>query len=227
MNRALLTLVILFGVVLSASEPPQPPSLYGEELPTEIATIVYIIDCSCSMDSGWQTWMNEDGNQLSGYRMDRAKSEICPSIGRLREDLRFDIVSTDVDGYAYFGQLVPATNEHKASACAFVEELTGGGETGLGPAVAWALEADRYHEALNYVIATGGVPTCCIDDSRRYWQDVLDRVREANHRSARIHLLVITPDPEDHVLEFAEAITAETSGTLTVLHLEEFEDEEP
>jgi len=224
MRRGILGVLVL-GLVGMASI-GGTPQLYGEELPTEVTTIVYVIDCSCSMDSGWQSYVDEDGNQVSGYRMDRAKSEVCPSILQLPETFWFDVVSTDIAGYALFGHLAEASGENKSAACSHVQGLSGGGETGLAPAAAWALSTYEYHDVFDYVIVTGGVPSCCVEDSATYWEDALNQLRGANERNARIHVVVITPDPEDHVLTFAEAITQETGGTLTVLSLDDSEEEE-
>ena len=208
----LLTLVTIILLTVSALA-----SETGSYLPTEQATVVYIIDCSCSMDSQWQSFVDEYGNQTEGYRMHRAITEISPSIQRLPEGHWFDVVSTDHSGYAYFGELTESTSENRTAAAGHIHTLHGGGETGLAPAVTWALSENAYEDVFDYFIVTGGVPTCCVEDSSAYWEEVADRIRGANERNARIHMIIIWPDPEDPVLDFAEAITAETGGTLTVV----------
>jgi len=192
-------------------------SLYGEHIPTEQAAVVYIIDCSCSMDSGWSTYIGPDGQEVEGYRMSRAIAEMTSSVDKLPPVYWFDVVSTDHPGYALFGELTESTDENKGAATGHIHTLHGGGETGLAPATEWALSAYEYHDVFDYYIVTGGVPTCCIEDSYAYWEEVADRIRGANERNARIHVIVIWPDPEDPILDFAETITAETGGTLTVL----------
>ena len=37
---------------------------YGEGFPDDPSFLVYIIDCSCSMDTGWQTFIDEYGNRM-------------------------------------------------------------------------------------------------------------------------------------------------------------------
>jgi hypothetical protein len=198
--------------------PPGPKKLYGEELPTEIATLVYIIDTSCSMDSAWQTFTDEYGNSVSGYRMDRAKSEVIISLNQMDESNRFDVVVFQSEGVtALFEEMRQADEENTSQAVGWIGELSAKGatETGVGPAVAWALENPAYAEVMDYVLVTGGAPACT-DNPGEHLEEQLRMIREANGKSAVIHVALITPNCIE-ANTFAEALVEETGGTLTIL----------
>ena len=188
---------------------------YGSALPTDVATIVYIIDCSCSMDSGWSTYTSPDGQQMSGYRIHRAISELSWGIGDLGEGTSFDVLATDRCPYATFGGLKAANEENKAQAIESISGLTGGGTTGIGPAVAWALLNPAYQEVMTYAVISGGLPRC-IEDTWAYWQTNQALIRAANTKGAAIHVILIAPDYVDGSIDFDEALAGETGGTLTI-----------
>jgi len=177
--------------------------------------IVYIIDCSCSMDSGWSSYTGPDGEEHEGYRIDRAKSEVTWGLGDLEEKTVFDILTTDRCPYATFGSLKSATEQNKARAIESIAGLTGGGTTGIGPAVAWALLNPAYEEAMHYIVLTGGLPRC-IRDTQAYWDTHSALIRAANTKGAVIHVILIHPDYIDGSIEFGEALTGDTGGDLTI-----------
>ena len=84
----------------------------------------------------------------------------------------------------------------------------------MGPATVWALTNPGYENVMNYILLTGGVPTC-IADTDAHWQTHIAMIRDANTKGAAIHLRLFSPDEE--LLAFAEAVVAETGGTLKVL----------
>jgi hypothetical protein len=216
--------VILLLVFASACKlpgieaPPDPPELYGEEIPVENATIVYIIDTSCSMDSQWQTFVDEFGNNASGYRMDRAKSEVIGSINALDEEYRFDVVAYLSDGVeSNFKTLEQATSENKDQAVTWIRALSAKGatETGMGPAVAWALQHPGYKEVKDYVIVTGGAPVC-IEDPEAHLKAQMMLISDANSKGAVVHVALVTPNcKEAHA--FGEAVVKETGGQLIII----------
>lgn len=198
--------------------PPDPPELYGEELAAEYAHVVYIIDVSCSMDSQWQTFTDEYGNNASGYRMDRAKAEVIGSIFELDETNRFDVVAYLSDGVeGNFLETKEATPEHKEQAVSWVRTLSAKGatETGMGPAVAWALENPGYSDVMDYILVTGGAPVC-IEDPAAHLQAQMVLIQEANGKGAAVHVVLVTPNCEE-AYDFGEAVVAETGGRLVIL----------
>ena len=197
--------------------PPAPPEIYGEDIPVEEASIVYTIDVSCSMDSGWSTFVDEYGNNAAGYRIDRAKSAVNGAINELVETDRFDVVATLAPpSCARFGELVQATPDNKAQALEWVGSLSGGRCTGIGPCVAWALQNPGYEEVMEYFLLTGGRPRC-IDDAWAYWETHKAMLLKANRKGARIDVILITPDYDDGSRAFGEDVTRESGGTLTTL----------
>ncbi len=197
----------------------QAAALYGEELPTEVATIVYVIDCSCSMDSGWSSFVGVNGQQMSGYRMDRAKAEVIASITDLDEDYRIDVVASVEGGSALYAELAPADDRTREDATGWIGGLAAAGSTGTGPAVAWALQNPGYGDAMHFVVITDGAPDClsgdeaCIDPL-----DTADWIDELNERGARIDVVLLGPDEEDDdPWVFGETVTGDSGGTLTVV----------
>ena len=164
--RRVLMLAVLLAVAFTTQRMGLA-SIYGEEIPMETAMIVYVIDCSCSMDSQWQTFIDENGNSVSGYRMDRAKSEVIGSVNELDAEFRFDVVSFVRCQQAAFGRLEEGSAEHKRQAAGWIGTLSGGGNLGVGPAVAWALQNPAYAEVMEYIVVTGGRPTCIPDGAAR------------------------------------------------------------
>lgn len=188
--------------------PPEPPQLYGEELPAEIATIVYIIDCSCSMDSQWQTFFDENGNNASGYRMDRAKSEVITSIRKLDENINFDVIEFTCRWSTCFMGPQEATRDNKETAIAFVRgfKLDPKGATATGSCVAWALK--NYPDA-TFILVTDGDPNVLESGSGRVeWRTHLEMIRDANSSEATIHVLAVSPTSKE-MNHFNESVAAE------------------
>jgi hypothetical protein len=182
--------------------------LYGEELPTEIATIVYVIDSSCSMDSQWQTFTDEYGNNASGYRIDRAKSEVIAAINELSDDFMFDVLEFTCTWSLCFGGLEDADEGNKEFARDFVNslKLNPKGATATGPCVAWALQ---HYESRVFILVTDGDPNVLKSGSGRVdWQTHALMIREANTEGATIHVIAISPTSEQ-MIEFNRTVTAQ------------------
>jgi len=151
------------------SEPPPPPelppSIYGKDIKSESASIVYVIDISGSM--GWEMgqYTGVDGKTAVGCRLDRAKAELIKSLMSLPKSFKFNLEAYDCLFKCCFNNsmdsalpLLPATEENKAKAIAWVGALEPGGGTGTGPAMANVL----WYAPTNllYVLLTDGAPNC-------------------------------------------------------------------
>lgn len=200
--------------------PPDPPELYGEELPVETAEIVYIIDQSCSMHSQYQTFINENGQQVSGYRMDRAKSEVISSINQLSSNFKFDVVSYDCSKRICFNVMTQATEGNKITGSGWVSGLSATGATGTGPACAYALGNPGYSTCMTYVLVTDGAPNC-LDSAGYGWASSSQHrtmIAGANAKGATIHVILISPDYAD-MINFGTGVAADNGpGQLTIVN---------
>lgn len=145
-------------------------AIYGEESPAKDASIVYIIDISCSMDSQWQTAVG------TTTRLEAAARAIARSLDRLDEGHRFDIVAfaspedpSDAPVLPLWNGLTSATAEAKTAATAFLASLHPSGASPVGPSVAWSVSNPAYEDAGHYVVLTDGSPNCT--DSGWGWAD--------------------------------------------------------
>lgn len=195
-------------VPLNLETPPEPPELYGENFSNEEATVVYVVDSSCSMDSQWQTFIDENGNNASGYRMDRAKSEVIASIRKLRENINFDVIEFTCRWSTCFMGPQEATSNNKETAIAFVRsfKLDPKGATATGPCVAWAL---RNYPDATFILVTDGDPNVLESGSGRVgWRTHLEMIRDANSSGATIHVLAVSPTSKE-MNHFNESVAAE------------------
>ncbi len=199
-------------------DPPEPPELYGEEIPVETAEIVYIIDRSCSMQSGYQTFINENGQQVSGYRMDRAKSEVISSVNALSSNFKFDIVAFDCAKSYCFGTTMDATEGNKISGAGWTAGLSPTGATGTGPTCAWAL--GNYGDCRTFVLVTDGGPNCMDSSgwSSGSWQQHAAMISGANGDGDVIHVILISPSYAD-MISFGQAVSSQNGpGQLTIVN---------
>lgn len=195
-------------------EPPDEeedpdPEIYDHPFPAETRHIVYIIDASCSMSSQWQTYVDENGNLVTGNRMDRAKSEVIASINALPATFKFDIVKFVCGQSACFSELREATEGNKLAAASWVGSLMPSGATGTGPAVAWALNLPGYDECKTYLVVTDGAPNC-MGSSGGYasWQTHLSTITGANGKGATIHGVNISPSTAAQI-SFVQGIASQ------------------
>ncbi len=202
-------------------DPPDkedPPIIYDEPLPTESAHIIYIIDASCSMYSGNTVYVDENGNMVSGSRIDRAKSEVISSIQNLPENWSFDIISFVCGQSACFSELREATEGNVITATSWVGGITPSGATGTGPAVSWALSLPAYEDCLTYVVVTDGAPNCLAGGAFGSWQTHLAMINAANTKGATIHGINIAPSTATQI-QFVSSIAAQ-NGPGTYLQVD-------
>jgi hypothetical protein len=141
-------------------EPPgeeEPPEFYGEPIPTEGSTIFYVCDESCSMAWDQRPYVDDEGNTRSGYRMDRAKSELRKAIRQLPKSFRFNLIGYGCSIKRFRNGLVEADAGNKGSALTWINSMNPGGGTMTGPAVAQALAVK---ENKSVVLLTDGAPNC-------------------------------------------------------------------
>ncbi len=183
--------------------PPEgpPPTIYGKDLATESGTIVYVLDISGSMDGDAQFGTLPDGSFGILRRIHRAKQQLGKSITSLPKNFKFNVLAYDCDTRWFDNQLVPADEEHKAKAIAWVNALIPSGGTGTGPAVVWAL---LYRTNKLVVLLTDGAPNCGagpLPDPKGGTKGTeldpevrnahLSQIRGANTQSARIDVFGI------------------------------------
>ena len=84
------------------------------------ARVVYVIDTSTSMGSQQQAFVDENGNQVQGCRLDRAKAELAISISNLSDEFEFDVVGFTCTWQAHWGSTERATQANKGAATAWI-----------------------------------------------------------------------------------------------------------
>lgn len=192
---------------------------YGEEIPVEEASMVYIIDHSCSMDSQYQTFTDENGNSVSGYRMIRAKGAVLDRIDDLGEDFRIDVVVHAVGQTAAYGELVHAHDQTADELAEWLDALPAEGESTPAEAVAWALQNPGYGEVMHFVVVTDGAANC--DPGGEFCDDPMayaELIDEVNQRGARIDVVLVGPgEDDDDPWVFGETVTGDSDGTLTIV----------
>jgi len=206
------------AIILALFTSSEAAALYGEELPVEEASIVYIIDYSCSMGSEYQTYTNENGNSVDGYRMGRAKAEVAVRILDLDEYFATDLVVFDSVVTAANGELMPADDETAEETIGWLDSLSAAGSVDAAAAVAWALLNPAYETVDRFVVITDGAPRCYDDGTCDDPLEYADLIDEANTRGARIDVVLVAPDPEDDSpWIFGETVTGDSDGLLTVV----------
>jgi hypothetical protein len=138
-------------------EPSQPPALYGESIPAEEDTIIFVLDISCSMAWDSQSYTKLSGEIGYGPRLDRAKVELSRSISGLSKNFQFNLVAYGCGVTQWSGELKLATEANKAAALAWLGSLNPMGATATGPATAQALSEKQNHSV---VLLTDGMPNC-------------------------------------------------------------------
>jgi Mg-chelatase subunit ChlD len=142
------------------SEPPveEPdPTLYGEDLPAESDSIIYVLDVSGSMNWGESSYTDLDGQPTVGTKLDRARTEVARSVQALTDDFEFNIFVYDCGTRYFRPDTVRADPAGKMAGMAWVQSITSGGATGTGPATALALN-DK--ENMTVALLSDGSPNC-------------------------------------------------------------------
>ena len=193
---------------LPEDPPPQPeeddgPRLYDEEIPTQIDTIIYVIDISGSMGGGRNSYTGLDGEPAYGSRIERAKVELVKSINSLSEDFKFNVVAYSCNLQRVFESMQQATPENKARAIGWVYALHVGGGTGTGPAGALGL-SEKSNQTL--VILSDGHPNCGARGIDGHRQMILD----ADTQHAVIHTFGISANGQFEA--FLRSLSDATGG---------------
>lgn len=167
-----------------------PPVFYGEEIPTESASLVYVLDFSGSMSYG--------------NRVDTAKAEFRRSVSELPPTFRLNVVIYDCSIISWSAKAKPATPDAKADAIKWVEsQHPAGGGTATGPAVALGL-AEK--ENLAVALLTDGDPNCGADRHEGHRA----MIRHANSQGAVITVFGIDAWGEYRV--FCQNVAADSGG---------------
>jgi len=176
------------GPVLPADpiqpEEDPPVTIYDEEVPVERGSIIYVIDVSGSMASGWEPYTNVNGHVIYGNRLSRAKAELHRSIAALPVTYRFNVVAYDCSIQPLHLATVKATDENKAEAFAWVNSLRARSATGTGPAGAVALR-DLSNDTI--ILLTDGEPNCGAEGFAGHRA----MIRAANTHGATMHTVGI------------------------------------
>ncbi|MDF1663447.1 MAG: hypothetical protein P1V97_16875 [Planctomycetota bacterium] len=135
----------------------EPPTFYGEPIPTENATIFYVVDTSCSMGWDRRSYVDDEGNSRTGYRIDRAKSELRKAIRSLPRNFKFNMLGYGCSIQRFRNGMVDADAGNKNSGIAWVNGLRPSGGTMTGPATAQGL-ADKQNKSV--ILLTDGAPNC-------------------------------------------------------------------
>lgn len=186
-----------------SARPPRPPPrdegdprdeplpvFYGEEIPSESPSLVYVLDFSGSMSHG--------------SRLAAAKGEFRRSVSELPPVFRLNVVVYDCALLLWSTGAREATPENKAGAIQWVEGLyPAGGGTATGPAVALAL-AEK--ENLSVILLTDGDPNCGAD----FYAGHRSMIRDANTQGASITVFGI--DAWGDYRGFCQDVAADSGG---------------
>lgn len=185
-----------------------PPILYGEEIESRSDSIYYVLDISGSMDWDSASYVDLDGRQRVGTRLQRAKVELARSIRQLSSNFRFNVIAYDCGNRRWAPRSLPATPENRAAATAWVLALPALGATGTGPAVAVALSEK---ENLAVVLLTDGAPNCGAGSSWDTTEDHRRMIRAANSQGATIDVFGIAATGEYRA--FCQNVAADSGGS--------------
>lgn len=169
-------------------------SLYDEAFQLTSKTVVFIIDTSGSMASGYMNFVDENGKVKYGNRLARAKVECIKAISELPQDIRFNVVSyhcgisTAFTGPSPAGPiLLKADDKNKTQAISFVRRLYPSGGTATGPATAKVL---LNKEVLDILLLSDGAPYCGVYPPNVI-QKHLKMIQAANTQKATINTIGI------------------------------------
>ncbi|MBI4577805.1 MAG: VWA domain-containing protein [Planctomycetes bacterium] len=182
------------------------PEFFGEEVPSESDSIVFVIDRSGSMGWDSKTFTGLDGSPKRGDRMTRAKTELMRSIGQLTENFKFNIVAYDCSIIAWKSNgTEKATDANKAAAFAWIQRLDPDGGTMTGPGTARGLELDRDNKLV--VLLTDGDPNCGANGHSGH----KGVIKSANTQGAKVNVFGVGVD-SGGFRGFLQAVAAENGG---------------
>lgn len=150
---------------IATETPPKtpPPQIYGKDIVSSSASVIYVIDISASM--GWEPgqYVAPDGSVQTGARIDRAKAALIKSVTSLPKSFKFNIIAYDCSVIEWQLELVDADAAHKDLADAWIGTLVPQGATGTGPAMTIAL-MDKTNKLV--ILLTDGAPNCGAGDEQ-------------------------------------------------------------
>lgn len=191
-----------------------PPTIYGKDLITESASLIYVLDISLSMSWDPGTYSAPDGSVKTGARIDRARAQLALSIRALPKNFKFNVLAYDCLMYGWQQAMQPASDANKTSAINWVSGLTPESATGTGPAVVLALQ-ERSNKLV--VLLTDGAPNCGAGSESEFdpacLQAHLNMIRAANAQSATINVFGI--GALGTFRQFCISLASQNSGSYT------------
>lgn len=207
--------------VVTPLKPPVPqrgdpgdlpaPTFFGEEIPTETASIIYVIDISGSMSLSVDPFLDENGQRTTGNRLDRAKVELRRSISNLPESFSFNVVAYDECVRPMWNSSQVASSSNKQVAMGWIAGLVPLGWTNTGLAAATAL-SDKSN--MSVVLLSDGAPNF-LDCAMHYvgsYDQHRDLIRSQNTQGARINAFGIGIATDPAARDFMMAVAQENSG---------------
>lgn len=183
-------------------EDEKPPTIYGSEVKSESASIVYVIDVSGSM--GLDNQFAANGDFLD--RLGRAKVELSKSVASLPKNYRFDVVAFSCGNEWWSPTLQGADDAHKAAAQAWIGDLRPLSGTWVCDAMCAAL---WLRENKLVILLTDGEPTC------GWHQDHRAVIRAANTQGARVDVFGISCTPGSLMDTFCRGVAQDNNGNYT------------
>ncbi|MCO5171002.1 MAG: VWA domain-containing protein [Planctomycetes bacterium] len=147
-----------------------PPVFFGEEIPVEADSLIFVLDFS--------------GSMVIADRIHHLKLEFERAVNALPQTFHFNVVAYRCDLQTWSKERQRATPEAKASAIAWVHKLNAADGTATGPAVALAL-GDKGN--VTVVLLTDGAPTC----GAMGFEAHRSMIRNANSQGATINVFGI------------------------------------
>lgn len=173
-------------------------SIPGEGAETLPRDIVFVLDVSGSMD---------------GQKMVQARESLREVLLSLRPDDRFGLVQFNDVATAITPELVTASSSHVSTYRQRLSSVNAGGSTNFDGGVQAGLRLlgdSGVGRVPIMVVLSDGLPTDGITDHTM----IVDRMVDANHRGAAVHVLAIGLDADD---TFLEDVAAKSGGSLLVL----------
>lgn len=186
-----------------------PVEFYGERLPSESGSVVYVIDRSSSM-------MIEDVSG-KGIRINIAKAEAARSIRGLSVNFSFNIIMFNHKLDLWQRDLKKANDTNKELAIAWLKTFRFDGDTATAPAVVAAIKT--WPKNLLIVLLTDGEPTSgLVDNSPLEHRRI---IRENNSQRAQINVFGILPKrkvgiedrDEESLRRFCQGVASDSGGS--------------
>ena len=145
------------------------------------------------------TFVLDTSGSMAGAKLDQAKKALQFCVENLNREDRFEILRFATEVEPLFDRLAEATEENRAKARAFIQELKPIGGTAIDDALRKALAVrseTRDHPRL-IVFLTDGKPTVGVTDEKQ----ILDHVVQDQRTTPRIFCFGIGHDVNTHLLD--------------------------